>query len=50
MLLLPGYLPHAVVGGGGEGAALLLRGQTLFRNMAETISPPMWTGMTAGRA
>jgi len=48
-LLLPGWLPHAVVGSGGTAEALLLRGQSLFRNMAEAISPPMWTGMTANR-
>ncbi|MBC6404402.1 MAG: hypothetical protein GDA41_01480 [Rhodospirillales bacterium] len=49
LLLLPGWQPHAVQGGGGTGEILLLRGQTLFRNMAEKVSPPMWTGMTANR-
>ncbi len=48
LLLLPGWLPQGLQGG-SAGAALLLRGQTLFRNMAEAISPPMWTGMTANR-
>ncbi len=49
ILLLPGWMPHAVQGGGGPGEFLILRGQTLFRNMAEDVSPPMWTGMTANR-
>ncbi len=48
ILLLPGWLPQGLTAGPAE-AALLLRGQTLFRNMAEAISPPMWTGMTANR-
>lgn len=50
ILLLPGWMPHAIQGGGGQGECLVLRGQTLFRNMAEEVSPPMWTGMTANRA
>ncbi len=54
ILLMPGWMPHAIQGGGGQGGGgqgefLLLRGQTLFRNMAEEVSPPMWTGMTANR-
>ncbi len=51
ILLLPGWMPHAVQGDpGGSGDYLLLRGQTLFRRMAEEVSPPMWTGMTAKRS
>lgn len=55
ILLLPGWMLHAVQGGGGQGGGgqgdmLYLRGQTLFRKMAEEVSPPMWTGMTANRS
>ncbi len=50
IIMMPGWLPHAVQGGGGPGEYLLLRGQTLFRNLAEEVSPPMWTGMTANRS
>ncbi len=49
ILLLPGWMGHALQGGGGTGEFLVLRGQTLFRNLAEEVSPPMWTGMTANR-